>query len=75
MFRDKAGHTTSVTAGRSGQFSGYLPPGTYTVTARSEQVRQRNPDGSYSDPACTGPVTVVVRPGQTTQVTLTCFVP
>jgi hypothetical protein len=74
-FRDKAGHTTNLTAGRNGQFSDYLPAGTYTVTARSEQIRQQNPDGSYSDPPCTGPVTVLVQPTQTTHVTLTCIVP
>jgi hypothetical protein len=75
MFRDKSGRTIDITAGPTGHFAGYLPAGSYTVTARSEQIRQQNPDGSVSDPPCTGPVTVVVRPGQATQVALTCFVP
>ena len=75
MFRDNSGRTTDITAGRAGQFAGYLPAGTYTVTARTEQIRQQNPDGSFSDPPCTGPVTVVVQPGQATRVALVCYVP
>jgi hypothetical protein len=75
MFRDKSGRTTDITAGQAGQFSGYLAAGIYTVTARTEQIRQQNPDGSFSDPPCAGPVTVVVRPGQATRVALACFVP
>jgi hypothetical protein len=74
MFRDKSGGTTDITAGQDGQFAGYLPAGTYTVTARSGQIRQQNPDGSFSEPSCAGPVTVVVRPGQATRVALVCFV-
>ena len=75
MFRDKSGRITDITAGQAGQFAGYLPAGTYTVTARTEQIRQQNPDGSFSDPPCTGPVTVTVRPGQATRVALVCYVP
>ena len=74
-FRATSGRTTDITAGQAGQFAGYLPAGTYTVTARTGQIRQQNPDGSVSDPPCTGPVTVVVRPGQATRVALVCFVP
>jgi hypothetical protein len=75
MFRAANGRTTDITAGRTGRFAGYLPAGTYTVTARTEQIRQQNPDGSVSDPPCAGPLTVVVRPGQATRVALVCFVP
>ena len=75
MFRDKSGRTTDITAGQAGKFAGYLPAGTYTVTARTGQIRQQNPDGSVSDPPCAGPVTVTVRPGQATRVALVCFVP
>ena len=75
MFRDKSGRTTDITASRTGKFAGYLAAGTYTVTARTEQIRQQNPDGSVSDPPCAGPVTVTVRPGQATRVALVCFVP
>ncbi|HEX9039727.1 MAG TPA: hypothetical protein VF838_01745 [Trebonia sp.] len=74
-FRAASGRTTDLRAGPAGQFSGYLPAGTYTVTARTELIMQQNPDGSVSDPPCTGPVTVVVRPGQATSVALVCFVP
>jgi len=74
-FRAASGRTTDITAGPAGQFAGYLPVGTYTVTARTEQIRQQNPDGSVSDPPCAGPVTVVVRPGQATRVALVCAVP
>jgi hypothetical protein len=74
-FRAASGRTTDITAGPTGQFAGYLPAGSYTVTARTEQIRQQNPDGSVSDPPCTGPVTVVVQPNQTTQVALVCAVP
>jgi hypothetical protein len=75
MFRAPSGRTTDITAGPAGQFAGYLPAGTYTVTARTEQIRQQNPDGSFSDPPCTRPATVAVRPGQATRVALVCFVP
>jgi len=75
MFRDKSGRTTGITASQAGRFAGYLAAGTYTVTARTEQIRQQNPDGSFSDPPCTGPVTVTVRPGQATRVALVCYVP
>lgn len=75
MFRAANGRTTDITAGPTGQFAGYLPAGTYTVTARTEQIRQQNPDGSVSDPPCAGPLTVVVRPGQATRVALVCTVP
>jgi hypothetical protein len=75
MFRAASGRTTEITAGPTGQFAGYLPAGTYTVTARTEQIRQQNPDGSVSDPPCAGPVTVVVRPQQATRVALVCAVP
>jgi hypothetical protein len=75
MFRDKKGHTTDVTAGQNGHFAGKLPAGTYTVTARSPQIRQQNPNGTYSDPPCAGPVTAVMRTGHTTDLTLVCYVP
>jgi hypothetical protein len=75
MFRDKSGRTTDITAGQTGRFAGYLPAGTYTVTARTERIRHQNPDGSVSDPPCTGPVAVTVRPGQATRVALVCYVP
>jgi hypothetical protein len=74
-FRGASGRTTDITAGPTGQFAGYLPAGTYTVTARTPQIRQQNSDGSFSDPACTGPVTVTVRPGPATRVALVCYVP
>jgi hypothetical protein len=74
-FRDKAGQETDVTASPAGRFSGNLPAGTYTVMARADQIRRQNADGSVTDPPCTGPVTVIVRPSETTRVTLTCYVP
>jgi hypothetical protein len=74
MFRDKSGRTTDITADQTGHFAGYLPPGTYTVTARTDRIRQQNPDGSVSDPPCARQVTVTVRPGQVTRVALVCFV-
>jgi hypothetical protein len=46
-----------------------------TSTARTELIRQQDPDGTVSDPPCAGPVTVVVLPGQATRVALVCFVP
>lgn len=74
-FRDKSGRTTDITVGPAGQFAGYLAAGTYTVTARTEQIRQQNPDGSVTDPPCAGPVTVMERPGPGTRVALICYVP
>jgi hypothetical protein len=75
MFRDKKGHTTDITAGKNGHFTGIVTAGTYTVTARSPQIRQGDPNGTYSDPPCAGPVTVVARGGHTTDLTLVCYVP
>ena len=74
-FRAASGWTTDITVGPTGQFAGSLPAGTYTVRARTEQINQVNPDGSISDPPCSFPATVVVRPGQAARVALVCAVP
>lgn len=75
-FTDKKGHTTMVTAGSNGRFIAQIPTGTYTVTARSPQIEQQNPNGTRSDPPCAGPKTVVVQSKTTaTALTLVCYVP
>jgi hypothetical protein len=74
-FKNSKGHTTNVAAGSNGHFTARIPAGTYTVTARSPQIEQQNPNGTRSDPPCAGPKTVVVRPKQPTSLTLVCYVP
>jgi hypothetical protein len=62
-FRDSTtGQTVTVTVDASGKFSLGLVAGTYTATGQTK--RDFSP--------CSAPVTVTVRAGQLTQVTLTC---
>jgi hypothetical protein len=62
-FRDSTtGHTVNVTVGASGKFSLGLIAGTYTATGQTE----------HSDSPCSAPVTVTVRAGQLTRVSLVC---
>jgi hypothetical protein len=62
-FRDSTtGHTANVTVGASGTFSLGLVAGTYTATGQTR----------HGDSPCSGPVTVTVRAGQLTRVSLVC---
>jgi hypothetical protein len=62
-FRDSTtGQTVTATADASGKFSLGLVAGTYTATGQAE----------HNDPPCPAPVTVTVRAGQLTQVSLIC---
>lgn len=62
-FRDRTtAHTVNVTVGASGKFSLGLVAGTYTATG---QIK-------HSDSPCSAPVTVTVRAGQLTRVSLVC---
>ena len=62
-FRDSAtGDSTNVTVGASGKFSLGLVAGTYTATAQA----------GPGDSPCSAPVTVAVRAGQLTRVSLAC---
>ena len=62
-FRDSTtGHTVNVTVGASGKFSLGLVAGTYTTTGQTK----------HSDSPCSAPVTVTVRAGQLTRVSLVC---
>jgi hypothetical protein len=62
-FRDRTtGHTANVTVGTSGKFSLGLVAGTYTATGQTK----------HSDSPCSAPVTVTVRAGQLTRVSLVC---
>ena len=74
-FRDSGGDALNVTVGASGKFSVNLAPGSYTVTGRSKSIEQQNADGSYSDPPCSSPLTLTVRPGTPAQVTVECLIP
>jgi hypothetical protein len=74
-FRDSGGHPLNVTVGTSGTFSVNLVAGSYTVTGRSKQIEQQNADGSVSDPPCSPPFTLTVRPGALVHVTVVCAVP
>jgi hypothetical protein len=74
-FRDSGGHTLDVTVGTSGAFSVNLVAGSYTVTGRSKQIEQQNPDGSVSELPCSSPLTLTVRPGAPAHVTVVCAVP
>jgi hypothetical protein len=63
VFRDSStGRTVNVTVGASGKFSLGLVAGTYTATA--QPARSTSP--------CSAPVTVTVRAGQLTRVSLVC---
>jgi hypothetical protein len=62
-FRDSAtGRTVNVTVSASGKFSLGLAAGTYAATGTTV----------HGDSPCTAPVTVTVRAGQLTQVSLIC---
>jgi hypothetical protein len=62
-FRDSTtGQTATVTVGASGKFSLGLVAGTYTATGQTKQ----------NVSPCSAPVTVTVRAGQLTQVSVTC---
>jgi hypothetical protein len=62
-FRDRTtAHTVNVTVGASGKFSLGLVAGTYTATGQTK----------HSDSPCSAPVTVTVRAGQLTRVSLVC---
>jgi hypothetical protein len=65
-FRDNStGHSADVTVGASGKFSLGLVAGTYTATGQT----------GHSDSPCSAPVTVTVRAGQLTRVSLACKAP
>ncbi len=65
-FRDSAtGHSANVTVGASGKFSLGLVAGTYTATGQA----------GHSDSPCSAPVTVTVRAGQLTRVSVVCKAP
>jgi hypothetical protein len=65
-FRDSTtGHSVNVTVGASGKFSLGLIAGTYTATGQTGQ--------DFSP--CSAPVTVTVRAGQLTRVSLSCKAP
>jgi hypothetical protein len=65
-FRDGAtGHSANVTVGASGKFSLGLVAGTYTATGQA----------GHSGSACSAPVTVTVRAGQLTRVSVVCKAP
>jgi hypothetical protein len=65
-FRDSAtGDSANVTVGASGKFSLGLVAGTYTATGQT----------GLSDSPCSAPVTVTVRAGQLTRVSLACKAP
>jgi hypothetical protein len=62
-FRDSTtAHVVNVTVGASGKFSLGLVAGTYTATGQTK----------HGDSPCSAPVTVTVRAGQLTRVSLVC---
>lgn len=62
-FRDSTtGNIVNVTVGASGKFSLGLVAGTYTATGQA----------THDDSACSAPVTVTVRAGELTRVSLVC---
>jgi hypothetical protein len=64
-FSDSAtGHVVNVTVGTSGKFSLGLVAGTYTATGKT----------THNESPCSAPVTVTVRAGQLTRVSLVCQV-
>lgn len=59
---------------RSGNFSVSLPPGRYTATGRSPRVIEVS-NGTNHETTCSQPLSVTVKPLNTTTITLTCIVP
>ncbi len=57
--------TVTLSASGTGTFNGRLPVGRYTLTAKSSLINS-------GDSACSRPLTVQVRDGKTTKITVIC---
>jgi hypothetical protein len=64
-FQAPTGSVITVNSDRTGRFTGQLPPGAYTVTARSTLIN----DGKFT---CSRPLTAHVQAGKTVALTLIC---
>ena len=64
-FRAGNGGVISVSSDSTGTFTGLLPPGTYTVTAKSSLIY----DGKFP---CSRPLTTRVQAGKTVSLTIIC---
>jgi hypothetical protein len=64
-FRGQSGSTINLNADSTGKFTGQLPAGTYTVTAKSSQIN----DGQGP---CSRPLTTHVQADKTVTITLIC---
>ena len=73
-FQDR-GTKVSVRVGKTGRFSVRLPAGSYTVSGRASSVRQQLPNGRFTNPPCSSPLTASVHAGKTDRIAVTCIVP
>lgn len=64
-FHGDDGSTVSLSSGSDGKFSGQLPAGTYTVSAKSGQINDGNSP-------CSRPLTTHVRAGHSVTLILIC---
>lgn len=64
-FRDPDGATSTFNSDGTGRFTGYLPPGTYTVTATSSLIN----DGKSQ---CSRPLTARLQADKSVTLTLIC---
>jgi hypothetical protein len=64
-FRAANGSTISVSSDGTGKFTGQLPPGSYTVTAKSGLIN----DGKST---CSVPLNTRVQAGRTVSLTIIC---
>jgi hypothetical protein len=66
-FQASNGTTTSVNSDSTGKFTGHLPPGTYTVTAKSSLIN----DGKSQ---CSQPLTTTLQADKTVTLALICAI-
>jgi hypothetical protein len=74
-FAEHGRRAITVPAGRKGTFSAELPAGTYAVSGRSPSIVQVAANGASREIRCSMPLSVQVRAGHTTKITLVCAVP
>ena len=65
----------TVRVGRSGNFAIRLPAGRYQVWGRSPSIIEVLPSGAQRETACSGPLSVTVRPHRSLRLAVTCDVP
>jgi hypothetical protein len=73
-FTSAAHRPTSIRVGTSGTFSVRLAPGRYKVSAKSPRIIEVD-NGHDRELPCSQPLSVTVRDGHTSAITVACIVP